>query len=232
MSEVNIERQAVKHIKLLSFDLDNALYDNTPVLQGAEKACRDYLQQQFAQENILFEYAKFEKIKLNMAKQANAAFDDLTALRLAALTEFCQVLSDPKKYANNALRQFLKKRQPQKFEQCILNMLAELAKQYQLVSVSNGNCQIEKTQLQQYFAKHYSPSSGFRAKPHPQMLSQVAKDFNLSPAQICHIGDSLLADRQCAQNAGTRFYYFSPFEGNQLEVCVSQLIRFFCHSKA
>ncbi len=198
-------------IKLLSFDLDNCLYDNQRVIIQAERASADYLKRVFLSQNQYFNYADFNKIKLQLSMQDKPEYDDLTLLRKVALKQFCGGLKDSELVAENALNQFLVARSKVTIEPEIILLLELLSKRYILVSVTNGNCDINKTTIGKYFSKNYSPGGGFRSKPNPQMLSQVILDFNLKISQLIHIGDSVEKDGGCANHANVKFFCFQPF---------------------
>ena len=117
---------------------------------------------------------------------------------------------------NQAFEIFIKARNKIKIEKEILNLLAELSTQYILVSVTNGNCDASQLSIASLFEKHYSPASGYRSKPNPQMLDQVIQDFNLEPSQVLHIGDRDDSDGLAAKQANCHYYHFAPFVGGKL----------------
>lgn len=201
-----------KHFKLLSFDLDNALYDNQPVLENAERLSATYLQQQFLAQKKVFDIENFNQLKQKLLQSGDPAYENLSYFRLLALKNFCNPLTHATAIAEKAFNLFIQARSQVIVPDAIEQMLQTLSTNYTLVSVSNGNCDINQSTIGCYFSKNYSPIDGYRAKPNPQMLLQVIRDFNLAPEQILHIGDSISKDAAAAEKAGVSFFHFAPFE--------------------
>jgi putative hydrolase of the HAD superfamily len=205
------------NVRLISFDLDNTLYDNRPVIALAEKKSREYLDATFRQQQKRFDFAQFSAIRQKLLDQQNSSherdsrYDDLTRLRRDVLLEICSPLDGAEKIVEQALNLFLEHRSLATIPQPIQKMMEQLAKNYTVVSVTNGNCRADLLSCGSLFQQNYSPTHGFRAKPHPEMLEQVSEDFSLSTEQILHIGDSESSDGDAARAAGCHFYFMSPF---------------------
>jgi FMN hydrolase / 5-amino-6-(5-phospho-D-ribitylamino)uracil phosphatase len=213
--------------KLISFDLDNTLYDNREVIINAERVSSKFLTEAFAKQGKSFNVDDFLQIRNQLASSNQPQYENMSYLRQQALAQYCQPLTGGSEIAEQAFEVFLQARSKAIIEPCVLNMLEQLATKYILVSITNGNCDAFQLPLATYFQQHYTASSNqsqqhvYRAKPHPQMLEQTMIDFNLKPENILHVGDSIKADQQAAENAGMKFYYFAPFaEGvNLAEQC-------------
>lgn len=204
--------EQLKKFKLLSFDLDNALYDNQPVIAHAEKLSENYLSQQFNQQGQRFDYSEFIQIRRELLSSGEVDFENLSHFRRVALQIFCEPLDDSSHIVEQAFQVFIQARSLIQVEPEIHELLNNLSKRYELVSVTNGNCDINQTQLGRFFVANYSASDGFRAKPHPHMLHQVMQDFRVEADSILHLGDSFDKDGGAAQNAGTAFYHLWPFD--------------------
>lgn len=64
---------------------------------------------------------------------------------------------------------------------------------------------LEKADLRRYFDVVYGGDSFARKKPDPMQLLQVCADFQLAPAEVVAIGDSI-NDAQAARAAGCRVW--------------------------
>jgi putative hydrolase of the HAD superfamily len=215
-------------VKLISFDLDNTLYDNRPVIAQAEKQSTRYLTSAFKAQNRQFDFSDFSAIRQELLEQADkgSLYDDLTRLRKDVLRQVCASLDNADIVIEQALAIFLNHRSQVQIPQPIHRMLETLAKNYKVVSVTNGNCKAELLSCSSVFSQNYSPVLGFRAKPHPEMLHQVKQDFSLSTEQILHIGDSETSDGEAARAAGCHFHYMSPFaEQKEDYSAVSELMQ-------
>ena len=198
-------------ISLLSFDLDNALYDNQPVIEKAEADSADYLAQQFQLQHKKYQFSDFLTIRQRLLATDDIRFEDLSFFRQTALKSFCRNLENSEQIAARAFEIFIQARSLATIPLPIFKMLDKLSQHYTLVSVTNGNCDAKLLSIANFFDRHYSATCGVRAKPHHQMLLKVAKDFNVNPKNILHIGDSVEKDGGAAKAAGANFYHFEPF---------------------
>jgi len=209
-------------IKVISFDLDNTLYDNAPVIQLAEQKSYFYLEEEFRKQKLQFDYQLFNDYRLQMIQSENEIssdkvkkFDNLSYLRYQALKKFCLPLENQLYIVEQAFEIFMMHRNLVFIEKPISQLLDQLKTNYFLASVTNGNCDVRRLSIGHYFEKNYSPTSGFHAKPHPEMLKQICSDFEIGPDQLTHVGDSLKTDGQAAANAQCNFFHFSPFEAGR-----------------
>lgn len=203
-----------KH-RLLSFDLDNTLYDNQPVIEKAEAESKAYLFDQFQQQEQPFDFDEFLTIRKKLLTSGDRRFENMSAMRLHALEIFCQNLTHSQPIIEQAFRIFLDYRSQVTVEESIEQLLIDLNKSYNLVSVTNGNCDVTKTSLVDHFHLNLSASDNFRAKPHPEMLHKAMTHFNVKPEQVLHIGDSLTDDGEAAKAAKVDFFHLTPFIGGQ-----------------
>ena len=201
-------------IKLISFDLDNALYDNQPVLRKAEQLSAEYLRQEFEKQSLEFKFENFLAIRRRMLGENNPLYENLSLFRRQALAQFCSGLTHCDDIVEQAFKLFINARSDAEIPQEIGETLEELAKEFILVSVTNGNCDPNKLSVGHLFSKNYSPQDGFRAKPHPQMLLTALDDFSLDQSALLHVGDSPEKDGAAAAAANVNFLHFAPFESN------------------
>ena len=195
-------------IKLISFDLDNTLYDNAPVIQLAEQKSKEYLATEFKKQNQVFEYQSFTEYRnqlvlseKNLGDDQPSKYENLSNLRQHVLVRFCNKLENGLTIATKAFELFIDYRNKIVIEAKVSELLKRISKQYIIVSVTNGNCDANLLSIGEIFQKNYSPVAGYRAKPNPQMLNQIFEDFDLNPSQVLHIGDRDDSDGQAARSA-------------------------------
>lgn len=219
-------------IKVISFDLDNTLYDNTPVILLAEQKSQAYLQAEFEKQHLKFSYQSFIDYRNELVYSENnlspdqpSQYQNLSYLRQQVLQKCCSSLQDCNRIAEQSFEIFLKYRNSITIDKKIESMLEQLNQKFLLVSVSNGNCDASNLSINHLFKQHYSPVQGFRAKPHPQMLAQVLLDFEIRCDQLLHVGDQIDSDAAAAKQIDCEFHYFAPFiETSNLTKCCEQLM--------
>ncbi len=199
-------------IKVISFDLDNTLYDNSPVITLAEKSSREFLEQEFKKQNKNFNIEDFLKSRNRLIKSNPLKYENLSLLRIDVLKFSCKNLENSNSIVEQAFNLFIENRQQVEIPQPIQEMLITLSKNFKLITITNGNCNAEKLLINDLFSQHYSPQLKFRAKPHPQMFEQAIQDFSINKNELLHVGDEIKTDGQAAEIVGCKFHHFLPFK--------------------
>lgn len=209
-------------VKALSFDLDDTLYDNVPVIHNAEQALHDYLVTQHP-ETKDWSAADWQHRRLQMMRRDSNLAADMTALRIAVLAEgFAEChIAQPQQAAEAAMAEFLRHRNAVTIHPDIHQALAQLGQHYPLYALSNGNVDIEAIGLRGYFSQTFQPQQGRRGKPHLDMFHEAQQhEPKLAPQQWLHIGDSPSADVLGAKRAGwqSAWYEQGLYRAEQLLV--------------
>ncbi|MFC0322403.1 HAD-IA family hydrolase [Gallibacterium melopsittaci] len=186
--------------KVISFDLDDTLYDNYHVIRQAEQAFLDCLQQfvQFAPE-------QWQQYKQQLLQQDPIRYEDVVAWRQAAATCLLQSLGkqpyEINKILNESMAVFVEWRHKIEVPLANQHFLTQLAKCYPLAAISNGNVYPPKIGLHQFSLMLRGGEHG-RAKPHSDLFQQTAKHFSCNTNEILHVGDNLITDVQGAVISG------------------------------
>ena len=201
-------------IKVLSFDLDDTLYQNEQVIRLAEQAQREAIKEWVPQAQAL-DAQFWSELKWQVLQQYPEVCHDVSQWRYLVLKAgFAQVGVTEEAIVERIFQSFYQARSDFSVPHQTFEVLEKLRQSYRLVAVTNGNADIEKLGLAPYFTGYYrAGEQGCRMKPHPDMLLKVAADMGLShPEEILHIGDNLGSDIQAAHNAGTACFWFNPDE--------------------
>ena len=118
-------------IKAMSFDLDDTLYDNGPIVRRAEAWLQQHLRETYPQ--LLFlEAVDWLKIRRTVLARQPQFAHDLSALRVAVLTEFFLVNGfdneSAKALATDIFKQFLAVRSDFVVPTKSLHVLSQIAK--------------------------------------------------------------------------------------------------------
>ena len=89
-------------------------------------------------------------------------------------------------------------------------VLESLGKSFLLGALTNGNADVKKTSIGDYFdfawrAEHFGVS-----KPDPELFRQAFKTAGLTAEQVIHVGDCHDNDVSGAIKAGARAIWYSP----------------------
>ncbi|MDZ4297370.1 MAG: HAD family hydrolase [Moraxellaceae bacterium] len=194
-------------IKLLTFDLDNTLWDVNTVVIKAEATMQSWLSSNYPQWLALGPQRLGELRQHIYTEQANIRHD-LTALRKAVLLQLLQEsgysYTDALAGSNAAFDVFFQARNQVTFYDGVLPTLQALKNHHTLYALSNGNADIKRVGLSHVFAQHFSAASVGQAKPHPAMFEAALAHAGVGPEDVVHIGDHPEQDVAAAQALGIR----------------------------
>lgn len=200
---------------LVTFDLDNTLWDVSPVIVRAEYAMESWFEERFpgfAQQYSTSVQEELKKIVLN--RLPDIAFN-LTALRLEvyklALKKFGLPSEEGDLVAESALAHFCEWRQKVDLFPHVVDVLEELNQDYSLAVITNGNADVfhPYVGLGQYFDFAIRADQLGVAKPDISVFSTAAKTAQMDVSQIIHVGDHPVDDVFGASNAGAKSVWFN-----------------------
>lgn len=196
-------------IKVLSFDLDNTLYDCQSVLTRAENWFTTYLCEIYGLGGKYQSYDYWASVKSRVLHEDMSLEDDVTLLRakslVVAFSEIGLPLKGGLKEASDLVKLFIKKRSDGIVSDDVRILLSDLKSKYPLISVSNGNLDAKQLELASYFETDLRPSRfKFHRKPHQDLFGECAKFTNAQPCEILHVGDDPYTDVLGAVNSGCR----------------------------
>ena len=193
-------------IKLITFDLDNTLWDVDKVIVRAETKMREWMHGHAPASLNYYSNNYLVEIRQRVVEQYPSKRFDLSFMRLAILNEVMIQSGMDKKEAEqaaqNAFAVFFEARNQVSFFPGALQMLSELKGRYLIYALTNGNADIEKTGLNDYMDGAISAADVSASKPDPKMFKEVLKRTKLNPENAVHIGDNLVDDIEGASNAG------------------------------
>lgn len=200
----------IQPVSTLSFDLDDTLYDNRPVLRQAEAWLDQVLKRDYSNIPARTPHSWHHDKKALM--RANPALaQDVSALRLAwfemALDKAGYAGSKDK--ARDLLQAFIDQRSQLQLEDSVVRLLEDLAQRYTLIALTNGNINLEVAGLAPFFSYADQAGDGTRMKPWPDMYQKAEQALGIRPEQCLHIGDSLATDVLGARRAGWHSAWFN-----------------------
>jgi HAD superfamily hydrolase (TIGR01509 family) len=80
--------------------------------------------------------------------------------------------------------------------------LARLRTRYRLFALSNGNADLKRCGIGDFFDGHLTAIAAGAAKPDARIFAQLERMAGVSAAEVLHVGDDPLADVVGATRAG------------------------------
>ncbi|GIU36599.1 HAD-IA family hydrolase [Shewanella schlegeliana] len=211
--KVYIRPQAFQAI---SFDLDDTLYDNRPIIVQAEAELQSFLHQAYP-KSAKWQFADWRRLKFALFRESPELRHDTTAARLAMLERgLLQLGYDAQTAQTGAqagLDHFVKHRSHFKVSTEVIELLTQLKQKYRLVGITNGNVDHQRIGLEGVFEFVLHPGHGYKQKPSTEMFILAAEKLGLPLASILHIGDSAKSDVDGARRAGCQAVWLNPSFG-------------------
>lgn len=192
-------------VKVISFDLDDTLYDNVPVITAAEAWLLQALKNH-RPESTLLDANNLAEIKRQILAVEPELSHDVSALRLRVLTQGLRQQGVDQAAAATMAAEFyqgfLTERGKIEVPAISHQVLSELGQRYQLAVITNGNLPIENTALAPYFKTVLRAGIDGRMKPAADMFNLLAAQTGVQVSEILHIGDHINTDVLGAVHAG------------------------------
>ncbi len=201
--------------KVISFDLDDTLYDNREVITTAVTRFIQYVQNLTQCPSFKEEWMG---LKDQIARQNPRLSEDVTEWRKETLRQFLRQKGKNAEEIDRtltlAMNEFLHWRHRIIVPEETVSVLNSLKTGYKLSVITNGNVDPSRIGLTQFDLILRGGEHG-RAKPHEDLFRQSARYFNIAPQEILHIGDNLITDVQGAIQAGCQAVWIN-LSGNTL----------------
>jgi putative hydrolase of the HAD superfamily len=195
----------LSHIRAVSFDLDDTLYDNMPYIYEAERSLKRHIKKQYPIAAGI-KAPQWRAIRSEVLRAQPHLVNDLGLLRTTILTKGFMLSGMDEELLSHAVNDcfdhFYIKRSDFTVDKSIRKVLKKLSKRVPIAAITNGNVNCEAIGIAKYFSCiiHANPSQPM--KPHPSMFDFVAKELNIPSKNILHVGDDLDKDIKGATDAG------------------------------
>ena len=195
-------------IKLLTFDLDNTLWDVEAIVTRAEKVMRAWIRAHHPEFVASFDFRHFMALREAVLRERLDIAHDLTELRLEVLRRAFRSagygLDDAETAAQGAFEEYFRERNVVEYFPGVMEALRELREEYRIFSISNGNADIQRVGLGHVFSRHFSAISVGAAKPDPRIFQAAIAAAGVAPAEVLHIGDHPEQDVAAAAAVGMK----------------------------
>lgn len=200
----------ISGVKVISFDLDDTLYDNVPIMREAEANVQKFIEQEYPQTRH-WDIDHWRQRRIALMQSDSRLSSNMTALRLATLQQgFTEAGVDQAEHAaNQVMEQFHHHRSNFQVPDIAHAVLTDLKRRFRLCAISNGNVDCERIGIADYFDIVIQPQHNVRGKPHTDMFDQALTHYRIRPDQLLHIGDHPISDVLGAHRAGCHSGWFT-----------------------
>jgi len=189
-------------IRLICFDLDDTLWPCHPVIHAAEAECYAWLDREAPRLTARHGQEQLREHRFATSRLHPEIAHDLTEVRLRSLTllleeagyrgELAQQASDVFRQARNRVTPY----------DDVIDALNRLRQRFTLVSVTNGNSQIQRTPLYASFDLSLTAAEVGAAKPDPAIFHAASGRSGIPLEAFLHVGDDPVRDVQAGRALG------------------------------
>lgn len=200
-------------IELITFDLDDTLWEVAPVILNAEAALREWL----AREAPRLAHMPVEHlgtIRAQLVEDEPALRHRISELRRRvlqhALTDAGYALGEAQSLAETGFEVFLAARHQIELFPEAQPALEQLANRYRLAVLTNGNADVRRLGLADYFEFALSAEDVGVGKPDPRPFEEALRRAGVTAENTVHVGDNPVDDVAGAQAACIATVWFNP----------------------
>ena len=195
-------------ITVITFDLDNTLWDVEPALLRAEEAQRKWLLQHRPGTMETFDHEGLWEFKKSVWKRHPHLLHHVSDIRRQMLYELQRAAGfgeeESREGAEQAFAAFLEERHRVILYEEALGVLRSLSRDFTMGALTNGNADNYKTDAGEYFDFAFLAEEVGASKPAPDMFNAALERSGARPDQIVHVGDNPEHDIQGARQVGMR----------------------------
>ncbi|MDE1168613.1 MAG: HAD-IA family hydrolase [Pseudomonas sp.] len=200
-------------IKLITFDLDDTLWDTAPVIISAETVLREWLAEHAPKLGGVPVEHLFA-IRQRLIEAEPGLKHRISALRrkvlFHALNDAGYVEARAQSLADQSFEVFLHARHQIEVFPEVTPTLEALAQRYTLGVITNGNADVRRLGLEDHFAVILCAEDIGIGKPDVRLFQEALNRVQIPASAAVHIGDHPGDDIFGAQQAGMRAVWYNP----------------------
>ena len=204
---MSISRSAdfsLSQIKVISFDLDDTLWNGDEVIIKAEWAMQEWMAKHAADISTQISHKEMRARKINFIKTNPHLSNKISHARQVFLSHLFSEFNyeNPEKMAQDCFSDFYLARQKVQLFDGVLEALTELKKRANLIAITNGNANIKLVGLNDFFDFCLNAEDFSKPKPHGDIFNDALAKANIQAHECLHVGDHPDHDMQGAFDVG------------------------------
>lgn len=197
-----------KQFKVLTFDLDDTLWECLPVIEKADIKLRTWLETHYPKITSKYTNDAFFDYRTNIVNNHPEYAHDFSFIRQTQLLNialdsgYTQNIAE--KVRDLGFEVFITERSNVELYDDVIPSFKILCKYFRLGALTNGNVDLSKTDLNSYFNFTLNAVTAGCAKPDSRFFQHACNLANVEASEILHIGDHPIHDINGAIQAGLK----------------------------
>jgi len=204
---------SVLRFRLLTFDLDDTLWDVRPVLVAAERRVEEWMRTHCPGVPERFDREALMRLRVELVREQPALRHRISDLRIEAMRRALRDTgheeSTARRLAREAFDVFLEERHAVEPFAQVDTALEQLSKRYVLGALTNGNADVFRLRLGRHFRFAFRAEDLGASKPDPDHFRAALRAADTVAERALHIGDHLEHDVAGARRAGMTAVWFN-----------------------
>ena len=195
----------------ICFDLDDTLWPCESVIERAERAVYAWLEEKAPRITAEYDLETMRRIRIEQARARPELGVDLTALRRETVAWHAERAGYSSELAEQAVEVFLEERNRVRLFEDARPVLEVLAERFPLVALTNGNADVARVGVGDFFTESVSAADVGAAKPDPAMFVEACRRLGLRAGDLVHVGDDPVRDVHAARTFGARTVWVNRY---------------------
>lgn len=191
-------------ILAISLDLDDTLWPVEPAIRNAEQRLHDWLLAEHPGVAAKYPIAAMRALRDAIERERPDLSHDFTAQRLLTIERAFADSGFGDAHVADAFEVYFAARNAVECYADALPALAALSARLPIVSLSNGNADLERIGLRHHFRHCISAREVGYAKPDARIFEAACEKLGVAPQHVLHVGDDPHLDVVGAREAGLR----------------------------
>ncbi len=194
----------MNRIHTITLDLDDTLWEIHPVIRRAEVRLYEWLSENYPRIAEMYSRDDLRQLRRQIGIEFAERSHDLTFLRRTVLSRAGIAAGYGTGFVDDAFDVFDKVRNSVELFPEVIPALESLRRNHVLIAVSNGNANLEKIGIAQYFSDSINATAAGAAKPARRIFDLAVRAGGVGADRTLHVGDHPHYDVDGARLAGLR----------------------------
>ena len=196
----------MRQIEVVTFDLDNTLWDVDHVIRNAERVTRAWFDVHVPELHATLTSDDIAALRQRVIIERPDLVHNLSRLRQEVFARMIAAVgrseTEAAQLAAEAFQLFLAERHKIEYFDGALDMLEALAARHRLGALTNGNADIVRLGLDRFFRFAFSAADVGAAKPAPAIFQAALMHAGILADGMIHVGDHPIDDIHGAGQLG------------------------------
>jgi 2-haloalkanoic acid dehalogenase type II len=206
-------------IKAVTLDLDDTLWEITPVIERADERVHAWLREHYPRIAARFPVAAMRQLRCEVAERHPHMSHDVSFLRRETFRLAAFDSGHDEQAAAAAFDIYIDARHDVTLYSDVRPALERLGSRYRIGALSNGNADLDRLGLGEFFDCAVSAAGVGAAKPAAVIFHAACTALGIQPHEVVHVGDHHEHDVQGAAAVGMRTVWINrrgePWPGGE-----------------